>query len=76
LVKMTNENEHVRRQAEGSINAFLNGKKNQKWAIAMIETSKINKEGLKKLFSDFNNRAPNNPQLLELEKACGEKGYL
>jgi hypothetical protein len=76
MVKVTDTEESQRRLAEGSINAFLNGRTSQNWAIAMIRTSGINKEALKKLFSEFYTRKPKNVQLRELEKACKQMGLL
>jgi len=55
---------------EGSINAFLRGKKNQNWVIGEIRTSGIKKEALKKLFTEFHKGNLGNVQLLELENEC------
>jgi hypothetical protein len=76
MVKVTAKDESIRRGAEGSIQAFLNGKKNQNWAIAMIQYSGISKEMLKKLFSEFYQRNPMNEKLQALEKGCRERGFL
>jgi len=76
MVKVTSIDESARRLAEGSINAFLTGKKKQNWAISMIRTSGINKEALKKLFTEFYTRKPKIVQLRELEKACKQMDLL
>ncbi len=51
MVKVTSKSVTSRRMTEGSINAFLNGKKNKNWVISMIRISGIKKEPLKKLFT-------------------------
>lgn len=76
MVRVTDTEESQRRLAEGSINAFLNGRTSQNWAIAMIRISRINKEALKKLFSEFYERKPGSMQLRELEKACRQIDFL
>ena len=76
MVKVTDKEESQRRLTEGSINAFLNGRTSQNWAIAMIRTSGINKEALQKLFSESYKRNPKSVQLRELEKACKQMGLL
>jgi len=74
MVKVTAEDESIRRMVEGSIETFLNGKQNQNWVIGTIRESGINKEALKKLFSEAYKRYPKNLQLLELEKSCKQMG--
>jgi hypothetical protein len=70
MVKVTSKSETSRRMAKGSINAFLNGKKNKNWAISMIQTSGISKLALKQLFTELHMKNLGNLQLLELEKEC------
>ena len=76
MVKVTTEDESIRRMVEGSIETFLSGKQNQNWIIGTIRESGINKEALKKLFSEAYKRHLGNLQLLELEKACKQMGFL
>jgi hypothetical protein len=76
MVKVTSKDETARRIAERSIETFLSGKQSQKWLIGVIRESGINKEALKKLFSEAYTRHLGNLQLLELEKACKQMGFL
>jgi hypothetical protein len=76
MVRVTPRDESIRREIEGSINAFLRGKGNQKWVIGKIRAIEISKEALRQLFSDFYLKNPKNLKLLELEKECQKLGFL
>ena len=61
---------------EGSINAYLNGKKNLNWVVGIIRKSGISNEELRKLFSKFRKDHAENNRFKELERKCRHLNFL
>jgi hypothetical protein len=76
LVKVRSEEETRKNWVQGSVNAYLNGKKSLNWIIGIIGSSKINKEELENLLIPLRKSYPDNFLLSQLEITCKENGFL
>jgi hypothetical protein len=76
MVKVTSEKESTRRWVEGSILAFLRGRKNLNWVIGIIRNGGINRKELGDLFSTFRKDYCEKTRFQELEKKCRQSGLL
>jgi len=77
MVRIRSKEESGRRMAEGSLRAFLNGKKNPNWAKSMIQTSGVllQRGALQDIFDRLQSYK-GQPRYQEILRECLREGWL
>lgn len=64
-----------RRYAQGSLRAFLDGKKNLSWILSVIESSGVRGRGLSEIFEGHKGYG-NSERYRKILSACRDQGWL